>query len=593
MLQRLSPVVSVLLLFLLTFQLQSCRTDSQSSAEEVVAPEGPVTVSARLRGEPDRLSPYFTLRGFSRQVYRHIFPTLLDFNPSTMKLEPMLAKALPTIEPIEEGPHAGGFAFSMEIKEQAVWDDGSPVLASDYIFTLKMINNPKIGGVTAVYRDAMSFIRDVEVDPDNPKKFTILTSSYYIQADQAVGVWVYPEYAYDPDGLLRDIPLVDLTDPDKAAALAESNENLATFAERIQDPKYTTDKDYLISCGAYRLDEWEKGQRLVLKKKDNWWGNGLEKDAPLLSAYPEQITYKIMADQNTAVTMVRDEGFDILSSIPAGNFAELQESELVSKNYNFFTPFTTTYNYLGLNTNSPKLEDKRVRRALAHVFDADKVIEVVNQGYGKKMSNPIPDMYDFHDSSLAPIEFDAEKARTLLAEAGWEDSNGDGTVDKVVDGTPTEMILKYITTPGNTVGNNIALIYKEDAQKVGVTIELVTMEINKLMEARARGEFEMFSARSGLDPSSYDPYQLWHTASSSNRSGFGDAESDALIEELRTTLDKERRYALYKEFQQLLREEQPIILINLAQERILIHKKYKGATATVLTPGFHPHFYHY
>ena len=189
-----------------------------------MAPEGPVTVSARLRGEPDRLSPYFTLRGFSRQVYRHIFPTLLDFNPSTMKLEPMLAKALPTIEPIEEGPHAGGFAFSMEIKEQAVWDDGSPVLASDYIFTLKVIYNPKIGGATAAYRGVLNIIKEVKVDPANPRKFTVYTDQPYLDAIRATGAWIYPEYAYDPKGLLKDFSLTDISDAKKAQELAEKDE---------------------------------------------------------------------------------------------------------------------------------------------------------------------------------------------------------------------------------------------------------------------------------------------------------------------------------------------------------------------------------
>ncbi len=591
--KRLSPTVSLLLLFLLTFNLQSCRTDPKPASEEVVAPTGPVKISARLRGEPDRLNPCLTARGFSRAVLRHLFPPLLEFNPNTLTLEPQLAKALPTITPITEGPYKGGYAYTMEIHEEAVWDNGTPVQASDYIFTLKVINNHKIGGITAAYRDILSYIRDVEIDPDNPRKFTVLTDTYYIQGEYAVGIWVYPEYAYDPNGLLKDIPLVDLSDPEKSKELAETNENLTTFATQFTSSDYSRNKDIISGCGPYQLVDWTEGQQLVLKKKENWWGNDLAKDYPLLSAYPEEITYKIVADQNTAASMVRDESFDILSAIPAGNFKEMKESELVSKNYNFFTPPTASYNYLALNNNSPKLNDKRVRRALAHLLDSDKIIEVVNQGFASKISSPIPDIYEFHDASLKPIELDIEKAKGLLKEAGWTDSNGDGTVDKVVDGERIELKLRYLSTPGNTVASNIALIFQEGAKKAGVEVELATMEVNKLLETRSRGDYELYTARSGLDLVYYDPYQLWHTSSASNHFGFGDAKSDALIEKLRVTEDKTTRFAMYKEFQQLVYDEQPIIFMGVPQERMIIHKKFKNSFATMVSPGYFPNFLHY
>ncbi len=591
--KRLSTAVSLLLLFLLSINFQSCRTDSKPKSEEVIAPTGPIMINARLRGEPDHLSPYLTARGFSLAVMRHLYLPLVEFSPKTLTLEAVLAKTLPVVTPITEGPYEGGYAYTMEIHDQAVWDNGTPVQASDYIFTLKVINNHKIGGTTAAYRNALNFIRNVEIDPDNPRKFTVLTDTYYLQGDYAVGLTIYPEYAYDPNGLLKDFSLTDLTDPKKSKELAETNENLATFATQFSSPDYSRNKDVISGCGPYQLADWTQGQQLVLKKKENWWGNALVKDYPGLSSYPEQITYKIVADQNTAASMVRNEGFDILTSIPASNFNDMKDSELVNENYNFFTPETTTYNFLAFNCNSPKLNDKRVRRALHHLIDMDKIVELVNQGYGKKMSSAIPDIYEFHDASLIPIEFEVEKAKALLSEAGWTDSNGDGTLDKVVDGERTELELRYITTPGNTVASNIALIFKEGLKKAGVKLDLITMEVNKMFEMRDRGDYDMYSARSGLSPVYYDPYQLWHTNGASNHYGFGDATSDALIEKLRVTKNMEEQNAMFKELQRIIYDEQPMIFLSLAQERIIVHKKFKNAFGTMLSPGYFPHYFHY
>ena len=119
MFKRLSALLCILTLVLAVALLESCRTDPQVSDGPEVSASGPVKAAVRLRGEPDRLNPFLSSRGFSRYVYRHIFPTLVEFDPNTMELVPMLAKALPVAESITEGEYAGGIAYTMEIHEEA------------------------------------------------------------------------------------------------------------------------------------------------------------------------------------------------------------------------------------------------------------------------------------------------------------------------------------------------------------------------------------------------------------------------------------------------------------------------------------------
>lgn len=591
MIKKFSSQSWIFFLLFAALLFDSCRTDPKTT--ETPTETGPVVVTSRLRGNPDAINPYRTVSSVSRYVYRHLFPALLTYDPQTTKLAPMLAKSMPVKKSLTTGPWAGGESYTYEIHDKAVWDNGTPVQASDYIFTLKMIHNPKIGGITAAYRGILNIIKDVEVDPDNPRKFTVFTSEPYFDALGATGSWIYPEYVYDPKGLLKDFALTDLSDQEKARELAEKDPRLAEFAEDFTSPKFSQELAHISSCGAYTITEWIPSQTVRLKKKKDWWGEGLAGEYPLLSAEPEEMIFKIIPDQNAAVAVAKEGGVDIIASIPPNIFLDLKENQLIKDQFNYFTPPTFLYNYLGLNGASPKLKEKAVRQALAHVVNIEAIIEdVYPEGLGEPIVSPMS-FYDYKNPDLKPIAFDVEKARNLLETNGWKDTDGNGIRDKMIDGKKVELDFEYMLTPGNNVANAIAAIAKEGAKKVGMNIETVTKEFNVLRKAFREKNFELYSSAHGLEPGFYDPYQHWHTQSPGNYFSFGNAESDRLIEELRSTTDPAKQTELYHAFQEILYEEQPIIFVNTAQERILINKKFKNAFGTQLKPGYYENYFHY
>ena len=593
MIKKFSAIAWMLLLLSTLMLTESCRTDNQNqtaSTEQVGT--RPDKVVTRLRGNPDALSPYRSISAVSRNVFRQIFPTLVNYDPKTTKLAPVLAKSLPSIEPITSGKWKGGEAYTYEIHDEAVWDNGTPVQASDYIFTLKIIFNPKIGGITGAYRGILEFIADVEVDPDNPRKFTVLTKRTYLDAIAATGAWIYPEYAYDPKGLLKDFSLADMSDPEKAGALAD-DPRLQEFADAFQSAQYNQDKDFIVSCGPYALEEWIPSQQLRLKRKKDWWGDELMEKYPLLSAYPEELVYKIVPDQNAAIAMAKEGSLDVLAAIPPTSFLEMIETDLIKDQYNIFTPPTFLYNYLGLNGVSPKLKDKEVRQALAHLLDVSVIIdEIYPGGLGEPISGPMG-FYDYQDPKLTPYPYDVEKAKQLLDQSGWKDTDGNGIRDKVVDGQKQELDLEYSITPGNPVATNVSLTLQEGAKKAGININIVTKEFNLIRQSFRSKKFELFSSAHSLEPSLYDPYQFWHTASPGNYFSFGNAESDQVIDELRKTTNPERRTELYHQIQGMLYEEQPMIFINTAKERILVNKKFKNVFGSQVKPGVFPNYFQY
>ncbi len=589
--KRITSLAWILCVFMAVLVFNSCRPDPKP-ADEGIKATGPVVVTSRLRGNPDILSPYRSSSAVSRYVYRHTFPTLVYYDPQSEEMTPFLAKAVPEPIPITSGPWKGGSTYTYEIHDEAVWDNGSPVQASDYIFTLKAINNPKVTGVTALYRDVLSFIREVKIDDANPRKFTVYTDKPYLDAYAATGAWIYPEYVYDPEGLLKDFSLPELSDPKKAEVLAAKDDRLQKFADNFMDVKYGQDKDFISNCGAYALEEWVPTQSLRLKKKENWWGNKLADKYPLLTAIPEELIFKIVPDQNAAVAMIKEGKLDVVGTIPANLFMELKESEMVSSQYNFFTPPTYLYNYIGMNGASPKLKEKTVRKALAHLLDVDGIIKEVYLGWAEKVAGPWGS-YEYGNKDIKATSFDINKAIALLDENNWKDTDGNGIRDKVVDGKKVELDFEYSITPGNNVSNSIALFFKEACKKAGINIEVVVKEFNILRQAFRTKDFELYSSAHSMEPNYYDPYQHWHSESRSNYFSFGNAETDALIMNIRENMNVSERTKLYHQLEEVICEEQPILFVNRPTERIVIHKKFKDAFATSLKPGYFQHYFHY
>ncbi|MEM8908495.1 MAG: ABC transporter substrate-binding protein, partial [Bacteroidota bacterium] len=241
------------------FFLIACNTDPQANSADQQKDE-PLIVNSRLRAEPDRLNPVMTWRGWSIQVNNHIFSPLIEYDPQLMELTPVLAKARPVVQQITDGPFAGGTAYTFEIQEKAVWDNGQPVLASDYEFTLKAVMNPQTGGAAAVFRSALNVIKDVTLYSDNPRKLTVTVFPASFRGEYTAGGFgLLPESVYDPEGLMRPFAFRDIIDEEKVKTLVEEQPNLQKFGKQFTTDKYA--REVVSGAGAYALKEWVAGEK--------------------------------------------------------------------------------------------------------------------------------------------------------------------------------------------------------------------------------------------------------------------------------------------------------------------------------------------
>ena len=163
-------------------------------------------------------------------------------------------------------------------------------------------------------------------------------------------------------------------------------------------------------------------------------------------------------------------------------------------------------------------------------------------------------------------------------------------MDKMVDGQKMEMKLKYTTNAGREHRKNIGILLKENAKRAGIEVEVEILEWTVFLEKNKRREFDMKCLGWVQSPTPDDLKQIWHTSSDSpdgsNQVGFGNEESDRIIDQIRVTIDEGERAKLYTRMQELIYEDQPYVFLMSPRERIAIHNRFENADTYVARPGY-------
>ena len=553
--------------------LFACKNDPKTTRVEPENKAGN-TVNVRMDAAVSTLNIYLTTSGYSRYVAMRIFQSLADIDPKTLEMKPVMIKSLPTIRQVTEGPYAGSLAYDFEILDEAKWDNGSPVTGKDVEFSLKIIFHP--GLPTEPYRGYFEYLKGIETDAANPKKFTAYYRQYYmLMLDGICGVPIFPIYNYDPNNELTNIPLSDFLDKTKSKKL-QADAHVQAFAKTFQEPKFANDKNFISGSGPYGLESTDGEQGTILIKKQNWWGDAITPQYPILAAYPERLAYKIVSDEAAIENLLKTEAIDVAVQITPAKFLEMKQNPTLSGKYDFMTFGATQYSRIGINLRNPKFQDKRVRQALAHVIDYDYLLNNVMQGMAQRLVGPINPAKIFYAKDLPLYDFNIEKAKKLLADAGWKDSNGNGVVDKMIKGRMTELELSLLAPTKAKTNELASLNIQETAQRAGIKIKIIPIDIEGLTKDTKQGKFELALYGAALHPGLVELYQSYHSASlapkGDNRSGF--SKADSVIVAIRTTEDEAKRNALYIKAQEIIREEVPEIYLYAPIQRIVVSKRF-------------------
>jgi len=538
------------------------------------------TVITHILSQPDGLHPFNDNSAMRSFVFEYTQKTLLKLDLKSLEYIPLLAKSLPIIS-------EDGLKYTFELRDDVYWDDGSKLTVDDVVFTTKIMLCPLTNNAQ-IRSNYNTVIKSIETYEDDPLKFTMHAHNInYNNKTIYSGLYIQQAKYWDPNGIIKNLSFEQIN-----AKKFKETEELSNWFNEYNNADNSYQPKQLKGLGAYQVTEWEASQYITLEKKKNWWG---ENDTSIYSEmYPDKIIFKIIKEDASTYLALKNQEIDVTTSIGTIKLMKLQERDYFNNSYHSEFKNRYSYNYIGLNMKpdgikfKPFFVDRKVRRAIAHLTPVDEIIEVMVHGKATRQAAQISPLKSTYNDTLKLIPLDIEKAKQLLAECGWKDTDGDNVLDKEINGirTPFKFKLSYMSSP---TSKEIVLMIKESMYKAGIVAEPTPMDFTLFYKNAMDHNFEAMLGGWGGSASYSNPMQLWHTSSwvtkGSNFCGFGDAESDALIYEANTSLDSAKHAQALWKLQAKIYHDQPYVFLYASQNKIAIHKRFDNINTYFERPG--------
>jgi ABC-type transport system substrate-binding protein len=228
-----------------------------------------------------------------------------------------------------------------------------------------------------------------------------------------------------------------------------------------------------------------------------------------------------------------------------------------------------------------------VRQALAHAFPADEYLRTNYKNLARRVTGPFPYSSAGYDHSLKPYPYDLDRARKLLEEAGFFDTDGNGIVDK--DGR--DLVIEFMMPSGNDASKNMGLVMQENFGRIGVSVKFAGLEWATLLDRMKKRDFDCVNL-SWIPGLESDPEQIWHSkwgqpaVEGSNNSGIREPELDALILAGQREVDFDRRQEVWKQMHRFLYDWQPYTFLYNVPQKFAMTKRIRGFQTFALDPGY-------
>ncbi len=531
----------------------------------------------RMKSEPDRIHPMLSRRGNATQIEHKIFLPLLQVDPTTLQLYPVLAERMPSKTIVPVGPLKGDIWYHMTLRPEARWSDGTPVTSRDYLFTVKASQNPALRGNQ--WRSLLHTIDSIAPDPGDPKSFEVFVQPGLLSDIVAGNFELYPAHLYDPNGILERYSLHQL----KGETLLQDTALLA-FSEAFSSAALSRSK--VMGNGPYTIKRWEPNQRLILQKKAEWWGEK-HANSPGFIAHPDALHYHFIPDETAAIALLKGGKLDQIPDLTPSKFNTLRHSADTLK-FGFYTPVGMRYYFIALNNLHPALADVRVRKALAHCVDTKMFIDKMLLGLATPVAGPVHPSKPYVAKDLRPVALDIDLAKELLQSGGWVDSDGDGVLDKVINGKRESLSFEILVT-GSELGKNLALLFKQDAARAGIQINVRPQRLSAIIQQVREGKYDMAALAARQSPTYDEMRQSWHSSAVAGRGKnyafYSNPEVDRWTDSLSIVSDTAQIFELYDKIQRRIYEDQPVIFICAPLERIVVSRAFEPFITTV-SPGY-------
>jgi len=468
-------------------------------------------------GDASFLNPILAQDAASSDVNSLIFNGLIKYNRNLDGFVGDLAeswKVKPGSEPV----------ITFYLRKGVLWHDGKEFTAEDVRFTYDKIMDEK---TNTVRRSDFELVKKAEIL--DPYTFRVTYKQPFSPGLATWGMGIIPKH------LLENVDI-----------------NTAPFNRRP------------IGTGPFRFVDWVSDEKIAVEANPRYF-----EGKPGLNG----VVYRIIPEAALNEMEILTRGVDYSSIFPY-EYRRMTRVPFLK----VYSQPSLGYTYIGYNLTNPLFQERRVRRALTYAINRREIVQYVLYGLGEVATGPFPNQMWYWNPNVKPIPYNPEKARELLAEAGWKNKNSDGILVK--DGKPFKFTL--ITNSGNDTRRDVGVLVQRQLHEIGIDVTLELYEWSVFLKDFINAKhFDacILGWSLSVDP---DAYEIWH--SSQIEKGFNfvsyrNPEVDRLWEEGRREYDIEKRKKIYWKIHELIAEDQPYtflfvpLAISALQNKFVLREK--------------------
>lgn len=444
-----------------------------------------------------------------------------------------------------------GLTYTFKLHEGYLWSDGEEITADDFVYTYNAIKSDLVESPRKYAWDGIASI-------EAPDPYTVVVKYDTLTCDALTNLGqsaVMPSHIFAPD--FSDV----MTSPEGEAPSVVS--------------------------GPYTFQSWTRDDNLIIVRNETF-----RDGAP----YMDGMIYRVIPDAGARLAMLLS-GESQIARIQPNQLSAIEGNPDITR----YTWADDGYTYIGLNHSDPAnptngmdengniipqpphpiLGDKLVRQAIAYALDYDSIINDIYFGQGfRQTANVMPAVSWAYNNDLAPYNYDPEKAASLLDEAGWVDSNGDGVREK--DGK--DLTLSLITNAGNTTRGDLGAYVQDALGQIGFSIDFQTLEFGTVLEQMDAQTYDMYILGwTGLGSDPANDLSFFNAENDIVGSGFNNVsyyneEFERLSAEGRSVVGcaPEDRAPSYMQIQEIIHDEIPYIFITGSQSNIGYRSDWAG-----------------
>ncbi|UII56653.1 ABC transporter substrate-binding protein [Cytobacillus spongiae] len=451
-------------------------------------------------GDSTSLDPAATTEGESFKVTKNIYETLIEFGDQDTEIQKGLA--------IDWSNTEDGLTYTLKLREGVKFHDGTDFNAEAVVYNF---NRWKTGNSGA---------------SEDKVPYYYYKSQFGDKVDEVAAV---DEYTVE----------FKLNTP-----IAPFYKNLAMSPFAIASPAAIEkhgDKfmENPVGTGPFVFKEWKRNDRIVLEKNENYWEEGKPK--------LQQVIFRAIPENSARLNALATGEVDLIDGV---NYSDL-DSIKSNADLQVFNRPSMNVGYVGLTNTRGPLQDKKVRQALNYAVDKQSIIDAFYAGAAEPAKNPMPPMIAGYNDDVEGYEYNPEKAKELLKEAGFE------------DGFEMELWAMPVPRPYMPDGQKVAEALQANFADIGVKAKIVSYEWGTYLDKARKGEADTFLLGWTGDNGDADNFLYvlldQDSIGSNNYAYYKNEEVHALLTKAQTLADQGEREKLYKQAQELIHEDAPWI----------------------------------